>query len=308
MKNQNGLFSRFKKGLSRTRNSFIGKVNSVVGSGKKLTDDLLEELEEIFITSDMGVNTTGKLLEELKKEAKRERLKDRDQIISHLKDKLTGMLSVDDSKADISNSSPYIILIVGVNGSGKTTTIGKLAGKFTSEGKRVMLAAGDTFRAAAIEQLEVWSKRAGVDIVKHKSGADPSAVVFDAITAAKARNTDILIVDTAGRLHTKINLMEGLKKIKRVISKALLDAPHEVLLVLDAGLGQNTVAQAKEFNEAIEVSGLVLTKLDGTARGGVIINIVDSMKIPVKYIGVGEGADDLAEFNPALFVEALFEG
>ncbi|MFV1950586.1 MAG: signal recognition particle-docking protein FtsY [Nitrospinota bacterium] len=300
-------FRRLKEGLAKTRANFIGGIDKVIGGRRKIDEELLEELEETFILADLGIHTASDILDGLREGAKREKIREEADVKNYLKKSILEILNQADPRLDTSTSSPFVILVVGVNGSGKTTTIGKLAVKFVNENKKVILAAGDTFRAAAIEQLEIWGERAGVDVIKSKSGADPSAIIFDAIQAVKARNADILIADTAGRLHTKTNLMEELKKIKRVMNKGLPGAPHEVMLVLDATTGQNGTSQAVLFNESLSLTGLVLTKLDGTAKGGVIINIVKELGIPVRYIGIGEEIDDLREFNAAQFVDALFE-
>lgn len=300
-------FRRLKEGLAKTRANFIGGIDKVIGGRRKIDEELLEELEETFILADLGIHTVSDILDGLREGAKREKIREEADVKNYLKKSMLEILNQANPELDTSTSSPFVILVIGVNGSGKTTTIGKLAVKFVNDNKKVILAAGDTFRAAAIEQLEIWGERAGVDVIKSKSGADPSAVIFDAIQAVKARNADILIADTAGRLHTKTNLMEELKKIKRVMDKGLPGAPHEVMLVLDATTGQNGTSQAALFNESLSLTGLVLTKLDGTAKGGVIINIVKELGIPVRYIGIGEGIDDLREFNAAQFVDALFE-
>ncbi len=305
--NEKNPFRRLKEGLAKTRANFIGGIDKVIGGRRKIDEELLEELEETFILADLGIHTVSDILDGLREGAKREKIREEADVKNYLKKSMLEILNQADSELDTSTSSPFVILVIGVNGSGKTTTIGKLAVKFVNDNKKVILAAGDTFRAAAIEQLEIWGERAGVDVIKSKSGADPSAVIFDAIQAVKARNADILIADTAGRLHTKTNLMEELKKIKRVMDKGLPGAPHEVMLVLDATTGQNGTSQAALFNESLSLTGLVLTKLDGTAKGGVIINIVKELGIPVRYIGIGEGIDDLREFNAAQFVDALFE-
>ncbi len=299
---------RLKEGLAKTRANFIGGIEKVIGGRRKIDEELLEELEEILISADLGIHTVYEILDGLREGAKRDKIRGETEIKNYLKKSILEILNRLDPELNTEISSPFVILVVGVNGSGKTTTIGKLAVKFVNENKKVIIAAGDTFRAAAIEQLEIWGKRAGADVIKSKSGADPSAVIFDGIQAVKARKSDILIADTAGRLHTKTNLMEELKKIKRVMNKGLPGAPHEVMLVLDATTGQNGTSQAEIFNETLSVTGLVLTKLDGTAKGGGIINIVKELGIPVRYIGIGEDIDDLREFNAAQFVDALFEG
>ncbi|EJP21742.1 signal recognition particle-docking protein FtsY [Peptostreptococcaceae bacterium AS15] len=301
-----GLFARLKEGLKKTSDSFTEKFDNLFKGYLKIDDDLYEELEEILITSDISFDTTLKIVENLKKNIKKKNINDVNLVKPELKEVLYELLENNNSKLDVENQK-NIIVIVGVNGVGKTTTIGKLASKFKNEGKSVLLAAGDTFRAAAEEQLEIWSTRAGVDIVRHnESGADPSAVIYDAIQRAKSKNTDILICDTAGRLHNKVNLMNELSKIMRIIGKQYPDAKKEVLLVIDATTGQNALNQVKTFNEAVELTGVILTKLDGTAKGGVVLSIVDEYKLPVKFIGVGEKVDDLQEFDYKNFVDALF--
>lgn len=301
-----GLFERLRQGLSKTRDSFVGKIDRLVLGKKEIDADTLEELEEILISADIGVNTTVELIRMLEQRLSRNELQDGEALKAALKDEIYARLVRDARPLDITAASPFVIMVIGVNGVGKTTTIGKLAARFSAEGKKVVLAAGDTFRAAAAEQLQIWGERAGVDVVRHQEGADPSAVVFDSVKAALARNADVLIVDTAGRLHTKVNLMEELKKVRRIIGRELPGAPHETLLVLDAATGQNAVSQAKLFKETAEVSGIALTKLDGTAKGGIVVAICNEFRIPIRYIGVGEGVDDLRDFDPGQFVEALF--
>lgn len=301
-----GFFSKIKEGLAKTKDGFIGKIDDLMSFGKKIDDEFYEELEELLIQADVGVNTSIQLVENLRKAAKERKLQDAAELKVVLKELIAELMGSEKSPVNL-KGSPAVIVMVGVNGAGKTTTIGKLAYNFREEGRKVLLAAGDTFRAAAIDQLEVWAGRVGCDVIKHNEGADPAAVVYDSIQAARARQTDVLIVDTAGRLHTKTNLMEELKKIFRVISRELPEAPNEVLLVLDATTGQNAVNQAKLFGQAAGVTGIVLSKLDGTAKGGVVIGIKSELKIPVKYIGVGEQISDLKEFDPKEFVDALFE-
>lgn len=301
-----GIFARLKEGLKKTSDSFTEKFDNLFKGSLKIDDDLYEELEEILITSDISFDTTLKIVENLKKNIKKKNINDVNLVKPELKEVLYELLENNKSKLNIENQK-NIIVIVGVNGVGKTTTIGKLASRFKNEGKSVILAAGDTFRAAAEEQLEIWSKRAEVDIVRHnESGADPSAVIYDAIQRAKSKNTDILICDTAGRLHNKVNLMNELSKIMRIINKQYPEAKKEVLLVIDATTGQNALNQVKTFNEAVELTGVILTKLDGTAKGGVVLSIVDEYKLPVKFIGVGEKVEDLQEFDYKNFVDALF--
>lgn len=301
-----GFFQRLKEGLLKTRQGFIERIDQLIAGKRKIDDALLAELEEVLITSDLGVKTTQELLRNVTIKVQRKELEDADLLKKNLKEQMGQILSQQEKPLDISQASPFVIMVIGVNGTGKTTTIGKMAQKFKSQGKSVLLVAGDTFRAAAIEQLEIWGQRVGCEVIKQKSGSDPSAVVFDALQAAQRRHVDVVIIDTAGRLHTKVNLMEELKKVKRVISRQIPGAPHEVLLVLDATTGQNSINQAKMFNEAIGVTGIALTKLDGTAKGGILIAISAEFKIPLRYIGIGERLDDLREFNAREFVEALF--
>ncbi len=302
-----GFFERLKQGLSKTRDSLVGRIDRLVFGRKEIDADTLEELEEILITADLGVQTTVELIRTLEQRLSRNELKDGAALKEALKEEILKRIAREAAPLDITTATPFVIMVIGVNGVGKTTTIGKLAARYTQEGKKVVLAAGDTFRAAAAEQLQAWGERAGVDVVRHQEGADPSAVVFDGIKAAVARKADILIVDTAGRLHTKVNLMEELKKVRRIMSRELPGAPHETLLVLDAATGQNAISQAKLFKEAAEVTGIALTKLDGTAKGGIVVAICNEFRIPVRYIGVGEGVEDLRDFDPAQFVEALFQ-
>ncbi len=300
-----GIFSKIKSGLKKTKDSMTKQVETILHSFTKIDEELFEELEETLIMSDIGVATSTKICDKLREKIKLTGEKDPEIIKGLLKEVICEMLEGGE-QLNIS-TKPSVILVIGVNGVGKTTTIGKLAANLKSQGKRVILGAADTFRAAAIEQLEIWSERAGVDIVKHKEGADPAAVVFDAISAGKARNADVIICDTAGRLHNKKNLMDELNKISRVIDREMEGCDKEVLLVLDATTGQNAVNQAKQFKEAAGITGIVLTKLDGTARGGIIIAIKDELGLPVKYIGVGEQIDDLQPFSPTEFADALFD-
>ena len=302
-----GLFARLKEGLKKTSDSFSSKFDNLFKGYLKIDDELYEELEEILITSDISFDTTLKIVENLKENIKKKNITDVNLVKTELKEVIYELLKNSNSKIDVENDKS-VIIIVGVNGVGKTTTIGKLASRLKASGKSVLLAAGDTFRAAAEEQLEIWSKRAKVEIVRHQeSGADPSAVIYDAIQKAKSKNIDVLICDTAGRLHNKVNLMNELSKIMRTVSKEHPDAKKEVLLVIDATTGQNALNQVKTFNEAVNLTGVILTKLDGTAKGGVILSIIDEYNIPVKFIGVGEKVDDLQEFNPRDFVDALFD-
>jgi fused signal recognition particle receptor len=301
-----GFFQRLKEGLFKTHEGLVGKIDQLVAGKKKIDEGLLAELEEILITSDIGVKTTQELLDNLAAKVRRRELEEADLLQKSLQEQIFQILSQQEKPIDLDAARPFIIMVIGVNGTGKTTTIGKMAQKFKAQGKSVLLVAADTFRAAAIEQLEIWGQRVNCEVIKQKSGSDPSAVVYDAVKAAKSRGSDVVIVDTAGRLHTKINLMEELKKVKRIVDRELPGAPHEILLVLDATTGQNAIAQAKMFNQALGVTGIVLTKLDGTAKGGILIAISDELKIPLRYIGIGEKVDDLREFNARDFVEALF--
>jgi len=300
-----GFFDRLKEGLSKTRDQFVGQVEDLVLGKKKIDDELIEELEEIMILSDMGMETTTRIIDAVQEKVKRKELDDADRLKDELKSQIRDILGTTPSELR-GGDTLTVYLVIGVNGVGKTTTIGKLASKLTGEGRKVVIAAADTFRAAAAEQLALWGEKAGADVVRHKSGADPGAVVFDALSAARAREADYVIVDTAGRLHTKANLMEELKKINRVIERELPGEPREVLLVLDATTGQNAMSQARLFNEAVGVTGIALTKLDGTAKGGIVVAIASELGIPVKLIGVGEKVDDLQPFDPGEFVEALF--
>lgn len=302
-----GLFDRLKAGLKKTTDGLVGRIDALVLGKKEIDADTLEELEEILITSDIGVQTTVELIRHLEQRLSRNELKDGAALRGALKEEMLARLQSSHAPLRIEGPKPFVILVVGVNGVGKTTTIGKLAAKFTAEGKSVLLAAGDTFRAAAAEQLEIWGKRAGVAVVRHQEGADPSAVAFDACKAALGRGADILIVDTAGRLHTKVNLMEEMKKIHRVIGREIPDAPHETLLVLDGATGQNALSQARLFKESAGVTGIVMTKLDGTAKGGIVVAVSCEFALPVRYIGVGESVEDLREFEPQEFVDALFQ-
>lgn len=299
------IFSKIADGLKKTKDSMMGKLEALMNSFTKIDEEFFEELEELLITCDIGVETSLDICGELRKKVKEKGITDPALIKDELKEIIAEMLG-EDKKIDTS-TTPTVILIIGVNGAGKTTTIGKLAARYKNEGKSVLVAAADTFRAAAIEQLEVWTKRAGVDIVKHAEGSDPASVVFDAVTAAKARGTDILICDTAGRLHNKKNLMDELKKISRIVHQQAEGCVLETLLVLDSTTGQNAVNQAKLFSEVAEITGIVLTKLDGTAKGGIIISIHRELGIPVKLVGVGEKLDDLQDFNARDFADALFE-
>lgn len=302
------LFARLQQRLSKTRKTLLQRLDTLFLGRKVIDQELYDDLEEILITADLGVNTVHALLDEVRREVRRADLQDPGALKKFLHDRITGYLLEIDRPAEMvmPESGPFVIMVVGVNGVGKTTTIGKIAAKFVRAGRTVLLVAGDTFRAAAIDQLKIWAGRSGVDIIAQKQGADPSSVVFDAMEYGRARNVDVIIIDTAGRLHTQVNLMEELKKIKRVINKKMAGAPHEVMLVLDATTGQNAVSQARLFNEAVGVTGLTLTKLDGTAKGGIVVNISREFGIPVRFIGIGEQVDDLRDFDPREFVDALF--
>lgn len=300
-----GFFEKLKNGLKKTKDSMMSRIESLLHSFTKIDEDLFEELEETLIMCDIGVNTSVKICDMLRERVKKDGVTDPAMIKDMLKDVITEMLG-EEQPLDMS-TTPSVILVIGVNGVGKTTTIGKLSYELHNEGKRVIVAAADTFRAAAIDQLEVWTQRAGVDIIKHNEGSDPAAVVFDALTAAKARNADVVICDTAGRLHNKKNLMDELKKISRIVHQQAEGCALEVLLALDATTGQNAVNQAQQFNEVADITGIILTKLDGTAKGGIIISITDDLKIPVKLVTVGEKIDDLQPFNARNFVDALFD-
>lgn len=300
-----GLFDRLKQGLSKTRHGFVEKVESIF-KNRAVDSETLEELEETLILSDVGAKNASEIVKHLREKSESSGIQQSVSIKDFLKKEMTSLLGASQPLVPF-GEKPFVILTVGVNGVGKTTTIGKLASRFRNQGHSVLLAAADTFRAAAIEQLEIWANRSSAQIVKHQSGSDPSAVVFDAIEAARARNIDIVIIDTAGRLHTKSPLMEELKKVKRVCEKAMPGSPHETLLVIDSTNGQNALAQAKIFNEAVGVTGIALTKLDGTAKGGIVFAIKKDLNIPVKLIGVGEGVEDMQDFVGEDFVKALFE-
>lgn len=295
-----------KKGLSSSRQFLMSRIGGLLVPGGKIDEELFDELEEILILADLGVSTTMEIIEVLKEKARRGLIRDADELFSSLKEVLLEILKRGEERLEI-KASPFVIMVIGVNGVGKTTTIGKMASLFKKEGKKVLLAAGDTFRAAALEQLRIWGERVGVECIGNQMGGDSSAVIFDAILALKARGHDVLIADTAGRLHTKANLIEEIKKVKRVMNKGLPGAPHEILLVLDATTGQNAVSQAKIFNEALGVTGLALTKLDGTAKGGILVGIINEFKKPVRYLGIGEGLDDLKVFHSEEFAKALIE-
>ncbi len=300
-----GFFDKLKTGLAKTKNAFFGQISEVVKSFRKVDEDLLEELEELMICADMGAETTEAIIDELREHIKEEKITDADGVLSALKTILRGHIG--EGEPLVLTTVPSVVLVIGVNGVGKTTSIGKIAARLKSEGKKVIVAAADTFRAAAIDQLAVWCDRAGVELIRQSEGSDPAAVVFDAAAAAKKRGADVLIVDTAGRLHNKKNLMDELAKIDRVLSRELPDTARETLLVLDSTTGQNAVMQAREFMNAAKITGLILTKLDGTAKGGAVFSIKNMLGIPVKFIGVGEQMDDMQPFDAGMFVDALFD-
>lgn len=308
--NEEQVQEKYKEGMKKSRGAFSGRINDLIARYRKVDEDFFEELEEVLITADVGVTTVMDLVDELKMEVKRQNIKDTEQIKDVISEKLVDIYYGDDDPEietlNIQENGITVILVVGVNGVGKTTSIGKLAHQLKQQGKTVMLAAGDTFRAGAIEQLEEWGKRADVEVIKQSAGSDPAAVIYDGIQAAKARNVDVLLCDTAGRLQNKVNLMKELEKIKRVIEREVPGAPHEVLLVLDATTGQNALSQAKTFSEATDVTGIVLTKLDGTAKGGIVLAIRKELDIPVKFVGLGEQINDLQKFDASLFVYGLF--
>ena len=304
---KSGYLSSLKNGLAKTKSALAGGMDKIIFKAKKTDESLMiDELEELLISADLGVKFTIQVLNDLRKDIKEKKITEGREIKDFLKEKISGMLTKKNAEILCRNDSPHTVLAVGVNGSGKTTTIGKLAYQYSCEDKKVLLAAGDTFRAAAIEQLQIWAERTCSDFISHQDGADPSAVVFDSMKATKARGKDVLIIDTAGRLHTNTNLMEQLKKIKRVICKEMEDGPHEILLIMDATTGQNGLSQARMFHEALHLTGIVLTKLDSTSKGGIVVQIIDELKVPVKYIGIGEGLEDLKVFNPKEFANALF--
>ena len=308
MAERKGFFSRLKERLGKTRSALAENVKKIFSGRSKIDEEVFEELEEILIQADIGVETTLELLEDMRRLTRERGIESPEELYEVFKQELVTLLSEGNHELTWSTpDGPHITLVVGVNGSGKTTTIGKLASHLIAQGKKVMLGAADTFRAAAVEQLTIWSERTGAPIIKHQEGADPASVAFDATEAARARNMDCLLIDTAGRLHTKVNLMEELKKIHRVVGKKMAGAPHSVLLVLDATTGQNGLQQAKQFTDALKVDGIIITKLDGTAKGGIAIAIQKQLGIPIKYIGVGEQVEDLQPFSAEEFVSALFE-
>ncbi|MBW1719680.1 MAG: signal recognition particle-docking protein FtsY [Deltaproteobacteria bacterium] len=300
-----GLFKRLKEQMGKTRGGFVRQMDQLLLGRQEIDPELLDELEELLVMADMGVTTVQNIFEKLRVEVKKKELQDPLALKKRLKEQIVNLLKVPSAQITWT-PKPFVVLVVGVNGVGKTTTIAKLACRLKQEGKNVLLVAADTFRAAAVEQLEIWGKRIDVSVIKHSAGSDPSAVAFDGMEAAIKRDVDIVIVDTAGRLHTKVNLMEELKKISRVISKKVEEAPHEVLIVLDATTGQNAISQANLFGEAVGVTGIALTKLDGTAKGGIVVSIANQMQIPIRFIGIGEKMEDLRQFDPEEFVEAIF--
>jgi fused signal recognition particle receptor len=303
-----GFFEKLKTGLSKTHQGFVEKIDRLLLGKKTIDQNLLDELEGLLFAADLGVRTSTQLIEGVQQGLKRGDLQDPERVKEFIKEEILRILKSAEQpfSVNLAQARPFVFMVMGVNGVGKTTTIGKIAYHYSSQGKKVLIGAADTFRAAAVEQLEVWANRVGADFIKQSKGSDPSAVAFDSIHAAKARDTDLVFIDTAGRLHTKVNLMEELKKLKRIVGRECPGAPHELLLVLDATTGQNAISQAKLFNEAVGVTGIAVTKLDGTAKGGTLVGITEELKIPIRYIGVGEGLDDLKEFNASEFVQALF--
>lgn len=304
---RSGLFGRLKQRLAKTKSGIVSSLKRAISLSPRLDDELIEQLEEILIQGDVGVETTTKITEQLRQHEDARRAESADQIIALLKNILRDIVEHHERRLEVGPQRPFVILVIGVNGTGKTTTIAKMAQRFRNQGLSTMLVAGDTFRAAAIEQLQIWAERTGSDFISQDMGADAGSVCYDALMAARARKTDVVLIDTAGRLHTKVNLMEELKKIVRVIRKQMPDAPHETLLVLDATTGQNAISQTRTFGEAVPVTGIVMTKLDGTAKGGILIAIRDLFDVPVVMIGVGETQEDLGDFDPAEFIDALFE-
>ena len=303
-----GFFEKLKKGLSKTHQGFVEKIDRLFLGKKTIDQDLLDELEALLFEADLGVKTTTQLIEGVRQGLKRGDLKEPDKVKGFIKQEISRILQAGEKplSIDFPRTTPFVLMVVGVNGVGKTTTIGKIAHQYASQKKKILIGAADTFRAAAVEQLEIWAKRVGADFIKQSEGSDPSAVAFDSIKAAHSRDIDLVFIDTAGRLHTKVNLMEEMKKLKRIIGRECPGSPHEILLVLDATTGQNAISQAKLFHEAIGVTGIAITKLDGTAKGGIIVGITEELQIPIRYIGVGEGIDDLKEFNAHDFIQALF--
>ena len=305
-KEQKGFLKRLRSSLQKTHEVLVTPVDELILGRKQIDEDTFENLEEILLTSDVGPHTALGLIKGVQERVKYGEFNKTNELRNYLKEEMLAILSARQEPLDTSKAKPFVIMVIGVNGSGKTTTIAKLANQITSQGKRVLLAAADTFRAAGIEQLEIWGDRVGCDVIKQKKGSDPSAVAYDAVHAARARDVDVLIVDTAGRLHTKVNLMEELKKLKKIMAREQPGAPHEIILVLDATTGQNAISQAKMFKQFIGYTGIVLTKLDGSAKGGVIVGISNELKVPIRCIGIGEKMDDLREFNARDFVDALF--
>jgi len=303
-----GFFEKLKKGLSKTHQGFVEKIDQLFLGKKTIDQDVLDELEALLFEADLGVKTTTELIEGVRQGLKRGELKEPDRVKEFIKREISRILQAGEKplSIDFSRTKPFVFMVVGVNGVGKTTTIGKMAHQYASQKRKVLIGAADTFRAAAVEQLEIWANRVGADFIKQSEGSDPSAVAFDSIKASLSRESDVVFIDTAGRLHTKVNLMEEMKKMKRIVGRECPGAPHEILLVLDATTGQNAISQAKLFHETIGITGIALTKLDGTAKGGIIVGITQELNLPIRYIGVGEGIDDLKEFNAAEFVEALF--
>ncbi len=302
-----GLFGKLKESLGKTRKNFVEKIDNIITGRRHIDEELYEELEEALIQADVGIEAAVDLVEKMRAEVKRRRIGEPEELMALLKEQLLEILGTETSALNLNAGKPAVLMVVGVNGVGKTTTIGKLAHMLKEDGKSVLLGAADTFRAAAVEQLEIWGRRVGSNVIRHNEGSDPAAVAYDSLQAARARNIDVLIVDTAGRLHTRSNLMDELKKVHRVLGREMSGAPHEVLLVLDAATGQNAINQARLFKEAVGVTGVALTKLDGTARGGVIVAVKQILDVPVKLIGIGEGLDDLRPFNAREFVDALFD-
>ncbi|MDY6084867.1 MAG: signal recognition particle-docking protein FtsY [Dialister sp.] len=300
-----GFFDKIKKGLTRTKESFVKNIETVVLGYAEIDDGFLDDLEMVLLSGDLGVRTTEYLMRQIRRGVEEGRINNTNEVMPFMEKIVTDMLTEKGREKEAHH--PEVILVVGINGVGKTTTIGKLSGMLHKEGKKVLLAASDTFRAAAAEQLTIWAERTGADIVKHAEGADPAAVAYDAVNAAKARGADVVLIDTAGRLQTKVNLMEELAKISRVVKKVIPDAPHQTLLVLDATTGQNAVSQAKNFSDIVPITGIVLTKLDGTAKGGVVLSIREELHVPIRWIGLGEREDDLQRFQPAEFARALFQ-
>lgn len=300
------FFDKLKKGLSKTREQVFNQLQQVIFFSRRIDDELLQKIEELLISADVGVSTSLEIISRVKQEVKRKNYQDSQELLALLKTQILNMFASGKVTGAGNADGPLVILVVGVNGTGKTTSIAKLAWRYRQQGKTVLLVAADTFRAAAIEQLQIWAERAGAELLKHKEGSDPAAVVFDALQAARSRNKDVVIIDTAGRLHTKINLMEELKKIRRVIQKVIPAAPHHTFMVLDATTGQNALVQARQFIEAVGVDGIILAKLDGTAKGGVVIGISHELKLPVEFVGLGEQIDDLEPFDAKLYVDGLF--